>query len=190
MAVADTPPFFCPVAADPRLEFGPEGGGDFSRGDVGQCGVLSPDPPALLGTLGNRDTESDTPPACNCGAFAADNARCIAAADGCVGFGLDRCCGRLSLRMGDVLRDVLGLEPADTVAAGTRLFDDRFRKGGAGVADAIEGFRDSLGLRGADIFAVVEGSVVSAWGLNSGLSLAMMGRKCAHHNRRRRLYIP
>ena len=80
--------FFCAVA-EPLRELVPEGGGDFKRGDVGQCGVLSSDAPALLGALGSFETPSGTGPACKLGTFAADNALCIAAAEGCVEMGVE-----------------------------------------------------------------------------------------------------
>lgn len=157
--------FFCCAVEDPLLELGPDpdGGGDFNRGDVGQCGVVSPDPVPPFGALGRRDTASDTPPACNCGAFAADSALCMAAADGWVEMGVERGCGRLSFRTGEVLRDVRGLVPANGEPTGRRLLDGCFRNGGGCIADAIDDFRGSLAFRRAVVFAVgLLGSTVSA----------------------------
>lgn len=65
-----------------------EGGGLFNRGEAGHCGVDSPEVgPALLGPPreGSFETASVTaPPAEICGTLLADNALCIAAAEGCV----------------------------------------------------------------------------------------------------------
>jgi len=101
--------FFC-AALDPRREFAAEvggGGGDFSRGDRGHCGVVSPDPaPRPFGARGRRDTASETGPDGSCGTLAADNARWMAAAEGWVEMGVERGPVRLSLRIGEVLRDV------------------------------------------------------------------------------------
>ena len=142
------------VAAEPRLELGPEGGGDFSRGDVGQCGVLSPLPPALFGGRGSLEAAS---PAWRVGTLAADRALCIAAADGCVEIGVDNGAGRLSLRVGEAFRDVRGLEAGDGDDMGPKLPDGCFFNGGAAtvVAGVADGFRDSLLglLRSADVFA-------------------------------------
>jgi hypothetical protein len=124
--------FFC-VAADPLRELEPDGGGDFKRGDVGHFGVFSPD----LGAFGGFETPSATPVACSCGAFAADKALCIAAADGCDELGVDSGCGRLSFRMGDALRDVLGLFPADGLCC-TKLFEGCFFNSGAEPFDVVE----------------------------------------------------
>lgn len=126
------------VAFEFLLEFDTDGGGDFSLGEVGQRGVVSPDAPPFFCTLGSLETASDTPPAGNCGAFAADSALCIAAAEGCVEGGLERGCCRLSLRIGEVLRDVRGLAPADDVVVGTRLLDVCFCNGGAVVTLLLE----------------------------------------------------
>lgn len=66
--------------------------------------------------------------------MAAESARCIAAAEGCVDMGVVKDCGRLSFRIGELFRDVCGLEPADGDDRGTRLLDGCFRNvGGAGV---------------------------------------------------------
>lgn len=55
--------FGCCGAADPLLELDADGGGDFRRGDIGHCGVVSPDPPpALLLALGSLETASVTGP--------------------------------------------------------------------------------------------------------------------------------
>ena len=50
----------------------------------------------------------------------------------------------MSLRAGEVLRDVLGLVPADGDDVGSRLFECCLRKGGACVVDVVDGFCDSL----------------------------------------------
>ena len=53
--------FGAPV--EPRRELVTDGGGDFIRGDIGHCGVLSPDtPPTLLFARGSLDTASVTEP--------------------------------------------------------------------------------------------------------------------------------
>lgn len=95
------------------------GGGLFSRGEAGHCGVVSPElGPALFGPprVGSFDTASVTapPPVEICGTLLADNALCIAAAEGCVEKDwLAKGPGRLSLRMGDVFREDLGLAVAE-----------------------------------------------------------------------------
>lgn len=95
-----------------------EGGGLFNRGEAGHCGVESPEAgPALLGPPrgGSFDTASVTaPPALSCGTLLADNARCMAAAEGCVEKDWPaNGPGRLSLRIGDVFREDLGLALAE-----------------------------------------------------------------------------
>ena len=125
--------------AEPLLELDPEGGGDFSRGDVGQCGVVSLDAFALFGGLGSFDTASETAPPCSCGTLAADSARCIAAADGCVEMRVEGGCGRV----GEVFLDVFGLVPFDDDVIGTRLLDGCFRSVGVGPAAGVDGLRDS-----------------------------------------------
>ena len=94
----------------------------------------------LLALRGRRETASVTDPVdCSCGTFAADSARCIAAADGCVAIGVVKVVGLLSLRCGEVLREVCGLEPADGEAlVGRRLLDRCFRRGGAVAAVGVE----------------------------------------------------
>lgn len=92
-----------------------EGGGLFNRGEAGHCGVVSPEAgPALFGPAraGNLDTASVTaPPEESWGTLLADKALWMAAAEGCDEKELlDKAPGRLSLRIGDVLREVLGLE--------------------------------------------------------------------------------
>lgn len=135
--VLDPSPFFAaaPTAALPLLELTAEGGGLFKRGETGHCGVLSPDEPPLPCSL---DTASVTaPPPDNCGTLLADNALCIAAADGCVEK-LGGPEGRESLRMGDVLREVRGLAPADgEEECGSRLLEDCLRSVG-GLAVVVD----------------------------------------------------
>jgi len=112
--------------------------------------VLSPDePPAAAlvpALLGSLDTASVTAPPGNCGTLLADNALCIAAADGCVEK-LGGPEGRESLRMGDVFREVRGLAPADgDEECGSRLLEDCLRRvgGGAGVVEDWERFALAL----------------------------------------------
>ena len=121
--------------AEPRLELVADAGGDFIRGDIGHCGVLSPDPPpALRLARGSLDTASVTGPERSCGALAADSALWIAAADGCVDLLPPRGCGRLSLRMGELLREFSGLVP-DGEDEGSRLLDRCLRSCGAEDVD-------------------------------------------------------
>lgn len=85
LGIADGSGFLCCAAADPRRELGPDGGGDLSRGDIGHCGVVSPEATALFcARPGSLATASLTvePFDCSCGTLDADNARCMAAADG------------------------------------------------------------------------------------------------------------
>lgn len=161
--------------ADPRLELA-DGGGDFSRGDIGHCGVLSPDPPPVLCARGNFDTASDTDP-CNCGTLAADSARWIAAAEGTEG------CrdGLLSFRPGELFREESGLAPADGDFNGNRLFEGCFRSCGMGVVEE-DCERTALGLRrAAAVFAfpgvgvgAAPGSAVSSWPLMDLKSAALL----------------
>jgi len=74
---------FC-AAPEPRLEFSPEGGGDFILGDNGHCGVDSADATALLGPRAILDAASGAvmPGCCSCGTLDAERARCMAAAEG------------------------------------------------------------------------------------------------------------
>lgn len=211
------PSAFFVVVAEPRLEFGPEGGGDFNLGDIGHCGVVSPLALVLLFAL-DALVASPVPPVCSAGTFAADNARCMAAAEGCVEMGVVRGCGLLSLRMGDVFLDVRGLVPAEAEDVVTKPPDKRFRNGGTAAAMdvgvcCVAGFRVSLVLRrGAELLAVVvlAESGVSAWPAeaelapersSSGLLLAMVvigveeervrgGELFAHHPRRRSGHAP
>lgn len=69
---------------EPRLEFTPEGGGDFILGDSGHCGVDSADATVLLGPRGSLEVDSAAavPGCCSCGTLDAERARCIAAAEG------------------------------------------------------------------------------------------------------------
>lgn len=112
---------FFPLTALPLLELAAEGGGLFNRGDTGHCGVESPEPPAPVLRApprpGSFDTASVTPPLLLpdiCGTLLADNALCMAAADGCPGkLEFDTALGRLSFRIGEALREVLGLPPGN-----------------------------------------------------------------------------
>lgn len=147
------------AVAEPRLEFGPDGGGDFSRGDTGHCGVVSALAPVLLADRGTLDA-SPAAAFCSEGTLAADNARCMAAAEGWVATGVVVGCGLVSLRMGDVLRDVRGLVPAEAEDAVTKPPDSFFLSGGSpadmGVGTCDVGFLVSLVLRrGAELLAVV-----------------------------------
>lgn len=149
--------FFAAVV-DPRLELGPEGGGDFNLGDMGHCGVVSPLAPWLLFGLATRPPSAAPPPG-SVSTLAADSARCMAAAEGCVEMGVVRGCGLLSLRMGDVFLDVFGLLPAEAEGVVTSPPDNCFRNGGgaAGVdmGTCADAFRVSLVLRrGAELLAV------------------------------------
>jgi len=144
--------FFGSAIAEPFLALVADGGGDFNRGDKGHCGVVSPDPtpPALLLALGSLETASVTgPDDCKDGTFAADNALCIAAAEGCVDICAASDCGRLSLRIGELFRDVCGLFPAEGDKE-ARLLERCFRNCGTGVVcpdvDADEACRCWLGL--------------------------------------------
>lgn len=129
------------------------GGGLFNRGEVGHCGVVSPEAgPALFAPTreGSFDTASDTAPpapAESCGTLLAESARCIAAADGCDELELlDRAPGRPSLRMGDGLREVLGLEVEDCEEeVGSIEAECCLRNVGGRVEDA-ELWRVALGL--------------------------------------------
>lgn len=157
-AAAGASAFFA-VVAEPRLEFGPEGGGDFNRGDIGHCGVVSPLAPVLLFCLDTLPA-SFVPPPCSAGTFAADSALWIAAAEGCVDIGVVRGCGLLSLRIGEVFLDVRGLVPAEAEGVVTSPPDNCFLSGGGaavvGVGACDEGFLVSLVLRrGAELLAVV-----------------------------------
>ena len=127
--------FFCATAEFLR-ELAADGGGDFSRGDSGHCGVVSPEPAALLCCLGSFDTASDMEPCCSCGTAAADKALWIAAAEGCVDIGVVRGPGLLSLRIGEVFREVRGLVPAGDAVCGIRLPEGVFRSCGICVDDA------------------------------------------------------
>jgi hypothetical protein len=63
----------------------PDGGGDLSRGDIGQAGVLSPDTlEPDLEARGSLDADSATAAGWSWGIAAAESARCMAAADGTV----------------------------------------------------------------------------------------------------------
>ncbi len=81
----------------------------------------------------------------------------MAAAEGCVEGGLESGCCRLSLRMGEVFRDVLGLAPAEPLfVVGTSVLDSCFCNGGGATVGGILLFRDSPGLfLDAEVFAVV-----------------------------------
>jgi hypothetical protein len=55
-----------------------DGGGDLSRGEIGQDGVLSPDPLVVIGRAARgsfEDDGSEVGAGCNCGAVAAESAR-------------------------------------------------------------------------------------------------------------------
>jgi hypothetical protein len=129
------------------------GGGLFNRGEAGHCGVVSPEAgPTLFAPAreGNFDTASDTAPpvpAESCGTLLAESARCIAAAEGCDELDwFDRALGRPSLRMGDGLREVLGLEVEDCEdEVGSIEAECCLRKVGGRVEDA-ELWRVALGL--------------------------------------------
>lgn len=161
---------FLAVVAEPRLELGPEGGGDFNRGDIGHCGgVVSPLAPVLLFCL-DALPASFVPPPGRAGTFAADSALWIAAAEGCVDIGVVRGCGLLSFRVGDAFLDVRGLVPAEAEGVVTSPPDNCFLSGGGaavvGVGACDGGFLVSLVLRrGAELLAVVmpAASEVSAW---------------------------
>lgn len=111
----------------PRLEFTPEGGGDFILGDRGHWGVESAEAAALLGARGSLETASAVAPGCcSCGTLEVDKARCIAAALGWVDSVLDNA-GALSFRRGEVFLDVRGLCPvAGEDAAGASDDEDFF----------------------------------------------------------------
>ena len=68
---------FLGAMAEPLLLLVADGGGDFKRGEIGHCGVVSPDPgPVLFVDRGNLETASVTEVVdCNCGTLAADKAR-------------------------------------------------------------------------------------------------------------------
>lgn len=72
---------FFGAVEDPRRELDPDGGGDFNLGDIGHCGVVSPLAPVLLFGLETLAV-SAAELFCSAGTFAADRARCIAAAEG------------------------------------------------------------------------------------------------------------
>lgn len=119
---------------DPRRELGPEGGGDLTRGEIGHCGVVSPEAVALFTGLANLDTASvtDVPRVwvcvccgCSCGTLEADSARCMAAAEGVVDNPVGIVVG-LSFRVGDALREVCGLCPVagDGTFAASAVDDD------------------------------------------------------------------
>lgn len=173
--------FFADVA-EPRLEFGPDGGGDFSLGDKGHCGVVSPLAEVLLFA---RDAlaASAVGPLGRVGTLAADNARCMAAAEGWVDMGVVRGCGRLSLRIGEVFLDVRGLVPAEAEDVVASPPDRRFLSGGAAavvgvVAGEEAAFRVSLVLRrGAELLAVVmlEASGVFGWPAEAELAPGWSG---------------
>jgi hypothetical protein len=59
-----------------------DGGGDLSRGDTGQDGVVSPDGTLLLCVRGSLEDGSEGLEGWSWGVAAAERARCIAAADG------------------------------------------------------------------------------------------------------------
>jgi len=58
--------FFC-ATVEPLLELLADGGGDFNRGEMGHCGVMSPElgPPTFFADLGSRETGSAAAPDCN-----------------------------------------------------------------------------------------------------------------------------
>lgn len=160
---------FLTAFEDVRLELAPDGGGDFSLGDIGHCGVVSPLAPELLFGLEALAASVGAPP-CSVGTLAADNARCIAAAEGWVEMGVVRGCGLLSLRIGDVFLDVLGLVPAEVEDVVTSPPDSRFRNGGAAAVVGVVACEDAVLVslvlrRGAELFAVAmfAASGVSAW---------------------------
>lgn len=63
----------------------PDGGGDFSRGEIGQDGRLSAVALEFArDARGSLDEDSEMVVGCSCGAAAAESARCIAAAEGTV----------------------------------------------------------------------------------------------------------
>jgi hypothetical protein len=80
-AGGDTSGFLC-VRKGSRRET--DGGGDLSRGDIGQEGVESPDTLTLArcDRWGSLDIVSETVVGCSWGAVAVERARCIAAAEG------------------------------------------------------------------------------------------------------------
>lgn len=129
LGVANASGLLCCATAEPRLELGPDGGGDLRRGEIGHCGVVSPEGVTDFGTRpGNFDTASLTaePFCCRCGTLDADNARWIAAADGCVDKALGTS-GGLSWRMGEAFLDVRGLAPgAGDAVNGVRFVDADF----------------------------------------------------------------
>lgn len=119
------------------------GGGLFNRGEAGHCGVVSPEAgPALFGParVGNFDTASVTappPPADRDGTLLADSAPWIAAAEGCDE--KDWLCdapGRLSLRIGEVFREDLGLGVTEgDDEDGNREAECCLRSVGVGIED-------------------------------------------------------
>lgn len=119
------------------------GGGLFNRGEAGHCGVLSPEAgPALFGPAraGSFDTASVTappPPAERDGTLLADSALWIAAAEGCDEKDwLFNAPGRLSLRIGEVFREDLGLGVTEgDDEDGNREAECCLRSVGVGIED-------------------------------------------------------
>lgn len=160
---------FFGAVADPRLEFEPDGGGDFNLGDIGHCGVVSPLAPVLLFGLDTL-AESVVELFCSAGTFAADSARCMAAAEGWVDMGVVSGCGLLSFRIGDVFLDVFGLEPAEADVVVANPPDSCFLSGGGAVVVGVGACEEDLLVslvlrRGAELLAVVmlAASGVSGW---------------------------
>lgn len=116
----------------------------------------SPAAPAPFGGLGSFERPSATAPGCSELVFVADNARCMAAAEGWVEGGLERGCGRLLCRTGEVVRDVRGLDVGEGDAKGTRPVEDRSFEVGFVVAEGDSVFRDSSAVfLGAEVFAAL-----------------------------------
>ena len=105
------PSGFLAVGAEMRRLLPSDGGGDFSRGETGHWGAASPMAPVIerRGVADGVSVAEAAETGVNRGVVAAERARCIAAAEGCVEGVFVRGCGR----KGDVLREVRGLAVAD-----------------------------------------------------------------------------
>lgn len=126
---------FCALLALLRRECGVAGGGDVIRGDVGKGCEASFAAAATLSCFrGNFERGSGVVWLCaNCGMLDDESARWIAAADGGPDEALLLSGDTLSLRMGEVCRDVRGLVPVKGDARRAKLLDEDVRKTGFAV---------------------------------------------------------
>jgi hypothetical protein len=126
---------FCALLALLRRECGVAGGGDVIRGDVGGgCAASFTAAASLSCFRGSFESGSGVFWLwASCGMLEADSARWIAAADGGAEEPLLFSGETLSLRMGEVCRDVRGLVPVKGDARRAKLLEEDVRKTGLAV---------------------------------------------------------